>query len=98
GALEEAGINKIIVLSHIGLADDQALAAEVEGIDVIVGGHSHTLLANDNEDALGPYPAMVAGPGGTEVPIVQAGEYGKYLGKITVTWDDDGNVVSAEGN
>ena len=98
GALEDAGINKIIVLSHIGLADDQALAAEIEGVDVIVGGHSHTLLANDNEDALGPYPTMVAGPGGTEVPIVQAGEYGKYLGKITVTWDDEGNVISAEGN
>lgn len=92
-ALEEAGVNKIIVLSHIGLADDETLAAAVPGVDVVVGGHSHTLLANNNEEAMGPYPTMVG-----EVPVVQAGQYGKYLGKLTVTWDDDGNVVSAEGN
>lgn len=97
GALEAAGINKIIVLSHIGYEVDKHLAAAVSGVDAIVGGHSHTYLSSTDEKAAGPYPTMVANPDGKDVPIVQAGEYGKYLGKITLTWDDDGNLVSAEG-
>lgn len=97
GALEEAGVNKIIVLSHIGYNEDQALAGAVPGVDVVVGGHSHTLLSNSVEGAAGPYPTLVANPDGKDVAVVQAGEYGKYLGEITVTWNDDGDVVSAEG-
>lgn len=97
GALEEAGIDKIVVLSHIGYEIDQQLAAAVPGIDVIVGGHSHTYLSSTDDTAAGPYPTLVASPDGVEVPIVQAGEYGKYLGDITITWDDAGKVVSAEG-
>jgi 5'-nucleotidase / UDP-sugar diphosphatase len=98
GALESAGINKIVVLSHLGLPRDREVAAAVSGVDLIVGGHSHTLLSNTHEGAAGPYPTLVANPDGTDVPIVQAGAYGKYLGKLTITWDDDGNVISAEGN
>jgi 5'-nucleotidase/UDP-sugar diphosphatase len=95
--LEEAGINKIIVLSHIGYTVDQDLAAAVGGVDVIVGGHSHTLLSNTDEKAGGPYPTLVQNPEGVDVPIVQAGQYGKYLGEIKVVWDDDGKIISAEG-
>ena len=97
GALEEAGINKIIVLSHIGYTVDQDLAAAVPGVDVIVGGHSHTLLSSTDEKAAGPYPTLTKNADGIDVPIVQAGSYGKYLGEIKVTWDDDGKVISAEG-
>jgi 5'-nucleotidase len=96
-ALEEAGINKIIALTHMGYARDQQIAAEVPGIDVIVGGHSHTLLSNTDENALGPYPTMVTNPDGKDVPIVQAYAYSKYLGELNVTFDDEGNVTAAEG-
>jgi 5'-nucleotidase len=96
GALEEAGINKIIVLSHIGYEVDKALAAEVPGIDVIVGGHSHTFLGTGEGEG-GPYPTLVKSPDGIDVPIVQAGQYGKVLGELKVTWDDAGKVVSASG-
>lgn len=96
-ALEAAGINKIILLSHIGYTHDLDVAASVPGIDVIVGGHSHSLLSNVAEDAVGPYPTFVTNPEGIEVPVVQANQYGKYLGDLTVTWDDEGNVISAEG-
>ena len=95
--LEEAGINKVIVLSHTGFNREQEIAAAVPGVDVIVGGHTNTLLSNTNEDAVGPYPFMVTGADGTEVPVVQAYAYGKYLGELTVTWDDAGNVISATG-
>lgn len=41
--LSGKGVNVIILLSHLGWANDLALAQSVAGIDVIVGGHSHTL-------------------------------------------------------
>lgn len=97
GALEEAGINKIIVLGHLGYTVDQDLAASVPGIDVIVGGHSHSLLSSTDEKAAGPYPTLIKSPDGVDVPIVQAGSYGKYLGDIKITWDDEGKVIAAEG-
>ena len=42
--LRADGIKIILVLSHAGYEMDLRIAAEVEGIDVIVGGHSHTFL------------------------------------------------------
>ncbi len=95
--IEAQGIDKIIALTHVGLPVDRRIAAEVPGLDLIVGGHSHTLLSNDAEDAEGPYPVRVANPEGGETPIVQAYAYSKYLGEIAVTFDDAGRVISAEG-
>ncbi len=86
------GVNKIIVLSHSGYGVDQRVAQETTGVDVIVGGHSNTYLSNTSDKAAGPYPTVVNG-----VQIVQAYAYGKFLGELNVTFDDDGNVVSAEG-
>jgi 5'-nucleotidase len=96
-ALSAAGVNKIIALTHVGYTQDLEIAANVPGIDVVVGGHSHTLLSNTDEKAAGPYPTLVNGPDGTEVPVVTAGAYAKYLGDLVVTWDDEGKLISAEG-
>ncbi len=85
--LEEQGVNIIILLSHLGYLRDQQLAQEVEGIDVIVGGHTHTYLANDDEKAAGPYPTVVDSPRGEPVLIVTAKAYGQYLGYLTVTFE-----------
>ena len=90
--LTAAGVNKIIVLSHSGYGVDQQVAAGTTGVDVIVGGHSNTLLSNTNEQAEGPYPTMVG-----STAIVQAYAYGKFLGKLDVTFDDAGNVTEAVG-
>ncbi|KZM49489.1 bifunctional metallophosphatase/5'-nucleotidase [Labrenzia sp. OB1] len=95
--LEAAGVNKIVAVTHMGLSRDREIAAAVSGIDLIVGGHSHTLLSNTQERAEGPYPVMVTNPDGQDVPIVQAYAYGKFLGEIDVSWDDDGNLLKAEG-
>lgn len=89
--LEAEGVNKIIVLSHSGYNVDIAIAQATTGVDVIVGGHSHTLLG-DFEDAAGPYPTMVG-----DTAIVQARSYGKYLGELNVTFDDDGVITEASG-
>ncbi len=96
GALEEAGINKIIVLSHIGYNVDQDLAAAVSGIDLIIGGHTHSFLGTGEGEA-GPYPTLVKSPDGVDVPIVQAGQYAKVLGDLKITWDDEGKVTAATG-
>lgn len=95
-ALDAAGVKKIILLSHIGYTVDMQLAADVPLVDVIVGGHSHSLLGS-MEGAAGPYPTLVKNPDGVEVPVVQANQYGKYLGDIAITWDDNGVVTKAEG-
>ncbi|MDP5305640.1 bifunctional metallophosphatase/5'-nucleotidase [Paracoccus spongiarum] len=94
--LTEAGVDKIIALNHVGYRRDQQIAAQVPGLDAVIGGHSHTLLG-DMDGAEGPYPTMVAGPDGTEVPVAQAYSYSKYLGHLVLTFDDDGKLISAEG-
>ncbi|WP_444667935.1 bifunctional metallophosphatase/5'-nucleotidase [Cereibacter changlensis] len=91
-ALTEEGIDKIILLSHSGYGVDQKIAAETTGVDVIVGGHSHTLLSNTEEGAEGPYPTMVG-----KTAIVSAYAYGRSLGMLDVTFDDAGEVVEATG-
>lgn len=91
-ALTADGIDKIIALNHVGLPLDLEIAAQVPGIDAIVGGHTHTLMSNTVEGAL-PYPVMVA-----NVPIVQAEAYSKYVGHLVLTFDDAGNVTSAVGD
>ncbi|MHA7968123.1 5'-nucleotidase C-terminal domain-containing protein [Rhizobium sp. CAU 1783] len=95
--IEAAGVNKIVLLSHVGYTVDQRIAAAVDGIDVIVGGHSHTLLSSTDEKAAGPYPTLVKNPSGKDVPIVTAYAYSKYLGDLKVVFDDAGAVKSAEG-
>lgn len=95
--LEGQGVNKIVLLSHVGYERDKQIAAAVDGIDVIVGGHSHTLLSSTDEKAAGPYPTLVKNPAGTEVPIVTAYAYSKYLGDLSVTFDDKGVVTATSG-
>ncbi|MFN3208391.1 MAG: bifunctional metallophosphatase/5'-nucleotidase [Roseovarius sp.] len=90
--LTEQGVNKIIVLSHSGYGVDQRVAETTTGVDVIVGGHSNTYLANDDPDAAGPYPTMVG-----NTAIVQAYAYGKFLGRLDVVFNDAGEITSATG-
>jgi 5'-nucleotidase len=91
--LEADGVTKIIALTHVGLPKDLAIAEAVEGIDAVVGGHSHTLLSNSDEKAAGPYPTMVG-----DTPVVQAYAYSKYVGHLQLTFDDAGNVTAATGD
>ncbi|MGI9423186.1 MAG: bifunctional metallophosphatase/5'-nucleotidase [Hyphomicrobiaceae bacterium] len=89
GQLQADGVNKIIVLSHAGFDRDKEMAAAVEGIDVIVGGHSQIKLKD--------YPTVQKSPSGNPVYIVQAYANSKYLGELTVTFDDGGKVTKADG-
>lgn len=63
----------VIALTHLGLEADRQLAAQVGGIDMIVGGHSHTVLLRGYH---------VNDPDGKRVLIVQAGDQLRYLGRV----------------
>ncbi|RWL50097.1 MAG: LysM peptidoglycan-binding domain-containing protein [Mesorhizobium sp.] len=95
--LKAQGINKIIAVTHIGYRRERDVIAKIPGIDVVVGGHSHTLLSNTDPKAEGPYPTMVDNPDGSKVPVVQAASYSKYLGEFKVVFDDNGVVKEASG-
>lgn len=84
--LESDGIEIVIVLSHAGLERDRQIAAAVDGIDVIIGGHTNSLLSNTIEGADGPYPIVVESPRGEPVLVVTAFAYGKYLGRLDVVF------------
>ncbi|WP_025658028.1 5'-nucleotidase C-terminal domain-containing protein [Rhizobium sp. IBUN] len=96
--LKKQGINKIIALTHVGYPRDLAAIAKIPDVDVVVGGHSHSLLSNTDPKAEGPYPTMVDNPGGYKVPVVQAASYSRYLGDLVVTFDDNGVVKDAKGD
>jgi 5'-nucleotidase / UDP-sugar diphosphatase len=96
--LEAEGVNKIIALTHVGLPRDLQIAAAVPGLDAVVGGHSHTFLSASDPDRQGAYPTWVDQEDGTMVPVVQAYAYSKYLGHLVLTFDDDGQLVHAEGD
>jgi 2',3'-cyclic-nucleotide 2'-phosphodiesterase (5'-nucleotidase family) len=84
GFLREQGASVIAVLSHLGLEQDKALAAGVNGLHVIIGGHTHDALEE---------PLVV-----NETLIAHAGAYGHHLGRIDLEVDrSTGRIVEREG-
>ncbi|RWO79064.1 MAG: LysM peptidoglycan-binding domain-containing protein [Mesorhizobium sp.] len=96
--LKGEGVNKIIAVTHIGYKRERDVIAKIPGVDVVVGGHSHSLLSNTDPKAEGPYPTMVDNPDGYKVPVVQAASFSKYLGEFKVVFDDNGVVKQASGD
>ena len=95
------GINKIVLLTHIQYANDLELAANLRGVDVIVGGDSHSLLGESFADygfnPAGPYPTQARDKYGNKVCVVQAWQYANVVGELKVTFDRRGRVLSCEG-
>lgn len=82
----------IVIASHIGYEEDQKLASQISGAQIIVGGHSHSLLLSNksaglSDTVVGPYPTLVKDKTGKEVYVVQALWGGKYLGVLDVQVD-----------
>ena len=94
--LQGQGINRIVALTHIGYDKDIELASKTRGLDLIIGGHSHTLIGNFT-DAKGNYPTIQKDLDGQEVFIVTAYRWGEYLGRINLAWDSTGKVAKYEG-
>ncbi|MCI0714308.1 MAG: 5'-nucleotidase C-terminal domain-containing protein [Chloroflexi bacterium] len=96
--LRDQGVNKIVLLTHIGYFNDLELATQLDGVDVIVGGDSEILLSNTEEDSEGPYPAVAQSLSGEPVLVVQAGSRNEYLGRLDVTFDANGVPVEWSGD
>lgn len=99
---EEEGVDIVVALGHAGFRRDMAIAREVEEVDVVVGGHTNTFLYTGMDPSTEPkvadYPAVVRQASGREVPVVQAYAFGKYLGKLTLSFDSRGEVTGWRGN
>jgi 5'-nucleotidase len=105
-ALTNAGVDKIIFVSHLqDIEGDILLAAELHDVDVMVAAGGDELLADEDDlllpndspdDIFGPYPIIATDADGNSVPIVTtSGQYG-YLGQLVVGFDAQGNVVEID--
>ncbi|XP_030854118.1 5'-nucleotidase [Strongylocentrotus purpuratus] len=102
-AFRQAGINKIIAVGHSGIKTDLEIARMVEGVDVVIGGHTDTFLYTgdppSSEIPYGDYPQVVNDQqGGGRALVVQDYTFGKYLGRLNITFNDEGEVIAYEGN
>lgn len=77
------GAQTVMLLSHLGFSDDQKVAQQIAGLDLIIGGHSHT--------EVNP-PLVVNG-----TIIAQAGDYGRFLGRLDLEIDASGKIVQHRG-
>jgi 5'-nucleotidase / UDP-sugar diphosphatase len=94
--LKAQGVNKIIALTHIGITFDRELARQVDGIQVIIGGHSHTPMGPQvaPPDSNRPYPEVIASPSNKPVIMATDWEWGRWLGDLTVGFDANGDITS----
>lgn len=97
-ALQAQGVTKIFGLTHVGIDIDRQIARAVPGIAMIIGGHSHTPMAPQNNVKSPTYPELIAGPDGRPVVVVTDWEWGRWLGDITVSFDAGGRVINVQGN
>ena len=94
-ALRAQKVDLIVALSHSGMdpanlaaSEDEQIAKNVSGIDVIVSGHSHT-EAKDT---------VINPRSGAKVLLQQAGRYGDHVGRIALSVDSKGNVSFDDAN
>ena len=92
----EMGCDLIVAVTHIGYekvnekTTDIELAQSSEDIDIIIGGHTHTLIDPAHPEE---YPSLIPNKKGKPVRVVQTGKNGRFLGKITINLD-----MAASGN
>jgi 2',3'-cyclic-nucleotide 2'-phosphodiesterase (5'-nucleotidase family) len=104
-ALIAEGIDKIVLISHLqSVEEDIELLKSLRGVDVAIAGGGDELLANpgdqlvpEDQETYGSYPVTAKDADGRDVPVITtAGSY-KYLGRLTVRFDTEGQVVEAAG-
>lgn len=91
--LKSQGINKIILLSHSGLKSDRRIAQETDGIDIIIGGHSHDMIKDVKKG-----DNLFYSKSGEPVVITQAGKDGENVGVLNVEWTADGVLSKVQNN
>ncbi len=85
--LKQRGNQVIVALTHIGVSKDKKLARNVPELDLIVGGHSHTELHEI---------VYEKSCNGKQIPIVQAGKFGEWMGRMMLNYDKKTKKVTIE--
>jgi 2',3'-cyclic-nucleotide 2'-phosphodiesterase (5'-nucleotidase family) len=86
------------------IAFEQDLATKLTGVDIIIAAGSNTLLADANDRlragdvAAGTYPFLATDLAGRTVPVVNTDGNYKYVGRLVVDFDSDGNLLPASIN
>ncbi len=88
--LRAQGINKIILLSHIGIDNDKKIIPMLDGVDIVQSGHSHTFTPELKEGE-----TILKSKSGEPVLLLQAGENGKYANILDAEFDENGIITSA---
>lgn len=86
-ALTGKGINKIIMLSHLGLEKEKYVAKNTRGIDVIIGGHSHDLVDGVQKDK-----NLLYNLDNEPVITTMAQKDGNYFGILNLVFDQKGVI------
>ena len=90
--VQRQGVEKIVLLTHIQYERDKELVKQLPGVDVIIGGDSHTLLGDFSEfgmKAAGPYPTELTNADGDKVCIGHAYQYSLVVGELKAEFDGD---------
>ncbi|CZF81228.1 NAD 5'-nucleotidase precursor [Grimontia celer] len=98
--LKKKGVNKIVLLTHYQYGNDLELAKNLSGVDVIIGGDSHSLLGDFDAVGLnsaGDYPTMVTNKDGDPVCVAQAWQYSSIVGELDISFDRKGVVEQCSG-
>lgn len=101
-ALRAQGVKRIVLLTHQGFEQDLAMAPRLTGVDLIVGGDSHTLIGPETLAGYGvtpvaAYPAVTTDAAGKRVCVVQAWQYSWAVGELDVRFDPAGDVIACSG-
>lgn len=91
--LKEHGVNKIFLLSHLGHKRDKIVAQKTDGVDVIIGGHTHELIKDIKEGE-----NLLYSESGEPVILTEAGRDGNYFGLLNLTFDKNGVITKAQNN
>ncbi|MEO0742123.1 MAG: choice-of-anchor I family protein [Bacteroidota bacterium] len=99
-ALTAAGVDKIIVVSHLQEFNiDQELVSRLSDVDIAIAGGSDRLLADETDIlragdvAAGPYPTLFQDAEGKDVPVVSTDGQYTYVGRLVIAFDAFGNVL-----
>lgn len=75
----------VVVLSHLGIANDRKIPSRIQGIDILIGSHSQTVLSSPEKH--------------NNTIIVQAGKNSEFVGLLNIVYDKKNkNVMSFEGS
>lgn len=94
-------MNKVVLLAHMQQINIEfGLAERLENVDIVVAGGSNTRLFDDNDrprdgdSDQGQYPQFITNAGGTTTAVVNTDGSYKYVGRLVIDFDADGNIIA----